>query len=186
MKKILLTILLITGVSMAKDSYEEKISSYLIDENQKHLFVIGEKYHYKIDLNPQLKNILLSKNKQYLQTYFKKFEIDKNNNISGVCKIKYDEKNKTIPKSWLNDNALIYEHNDYFVSTMYVARFNITGKRYVATDIPSQHKFNKTYQITVKDEASIVDNILGPIESVGQMLIFTGGSLKMLVDEIVD
>jgi hypothetical protein len=170
--------------NISKVSYTETIDSFLVSKDATVLFVIGKKYHYKIDLNNQLQNILLSKNKKYLKTYFQNFEIDKLNNIDGVCKIKYDEKQNKIPYKWLIKNSFEKEHSKYYKSSLHTAIFDISGKRYIAKYIPAKYKFNKNYQIDIKEEPSIVDNLLTPLVTVKDIIMFTGVSLIMLANEI--
>lgn len=137
--------------------YKEKISTFLITDDGKKLAVIGSKYHYIFQLETNLKNILLSKNKKLLKAHFGLFKVNKNNNISGRYTIKYTGKNEK-HINWLEKMG--FESKIYRNRTTSTYSGSINGQRYTANKkINTINKFNKPYTIRVEEPSSLVSNI---------------------------
>lgn len=149
-----------TTESMWKNTYyKEKIGSFLMSEDGVTLAIIGEKYHYIISLDTELKNILISTKRIFLKPSFYSFKVDKDNNVSGNYTLYYSNKNKNDEK-WLNNNGFKKQTSHSDKKYTYTFSGSVNGKRYsINKDINKNFSFNESYFLNIEESSSSYGNI---------------------------
>jgi len=140
-------------------NYKEKIGSFLISEDGTKFAIVGEKYHYIINLENNLRNILTSKIRKSLKPSFYSFKVDKENNITGNYTIYYLSK-KNINEKWLKNNGFKNRTKRNNKKYIYTFSGHVNGKRYSANkNINKSFSFNKPYYLKIEEPSSILGNI---------------------------
>lgn len=149
-----------TTESMWKNSYyKEKIGNFLISEDGMTLAIIGEKYHYIISLDKDIKNILISTERKFLKPSFYSFKVDKENNVSGSYTLYYSSKNNNDEK-WLKNNEFKNKASRNNKKHTYTFSGTVNGKRYSTNkDINKIFNFNKSYYLNIEESSSLFGDV---------------------------
>ena len=71
-----------------KESFNEKLSGFLITQDQKQVVLVGQRYHYIFPMDNTIKNTLQWSNRSKLRATNLHFVISKNNIINGTFLLK--------------------------------------------------------------------------------------------------
>ena len=148
-----------TNTLWQDSTYKENISNFLITEKGEKLVIIGDKYHYIFKLDKNLNNILSFKKRKKLYALFSQFNVDNDNNVTGIYTISFVIRDKNdIPKIQnLGFKRNKFSREDW---TFYTYKNAIKGKRYTGNkNKPNALKFNRKYQVLVKEQNSPLKTI---------------------------
>lgn len=118
-----------------KHEYPEVFQQYLTTEDHDKVVIIGEKYHYILESDNELKHILEWKDKNILNANFYKVYVDRNNTITGSYNISVPvEKLSDEQKEWLENNGFTPNTNER-LHTLYLSyKSKLKGQRYLANN----------------------------------------------------
>jgi len=141
-----------------KSYYKENIGSFLISEDGMTLAIIGEKYHYIINLDKDLTNILTSTKRKFIRPSLYSFKVDKDNNVYGGYTLYFSSNDD---EKWLKNNGFKNNVNRNYKKYRYTFSGTVNGKRYSTNkDINKSFNFNKAYYINIEESSSLFGNIV--------------------------
>lgn len=132
-----------------KESFNEKLSGFLITQDQKQVVLVGQRYHYIFPMDNTIKNTLQWSNRSKLRATNLHFVISKNNIINGTFLLKSE--NDAVLSD--NDKAFLLA-NDFKIRSdgvYYFAGKLSQGTVYESGNfkLPEAQAFKKPYYLNI-------------------------------------
>ncbi|MDE2420286.1 MAG: hypothetical protein KGO49_03770 [Gammaproteobacteria bacterium] len=134
---------------LKKESFNEKLSGFLITQDQKQVVLVGQRYHYIFPMDNTIKNTLQWSNRTKLRATNLHFVISKNNVINGTFLLK-SETNAVLSDS----DKIFLLANDFKIRSdgiYYFAGKLSQGTVYESGNfrLPEAQSFKKPYYLNI-------------------------------------
>jgi len=130
-----------------KESFNEKLTGFLITQDQKQVVLVGQHYHYIFPMDNDLKSILQWSNRSKLRASHLSFVMSKNNIINGTYLLKNETTLSNDDKALLLANHFKVRNNGEYY---YVGKLS-QGTVYESGNfkLPETQSFKKPYYLNI-------------------------------------
>ncbi len=135
----------------AQQIHTDRVSQFLITQDQKTLIALGQQHHYFLALTPKMKRILQHPARHLMHARFADFDLQRNQHLQGSFVVSISESAYlSLP---LDQQQSLKQIGFSNISHQYTANGELTGQRYSALGFhapSSLQAFNNPYNIRVK------------------------------------